>query len=109
MSFSILGLGLLKVLLKELESSRDTRVAGNTGCVSPLQDLGLDRGWDEQSIRGSTPGVRLDLLGFQDPCLDVPAYSSHHQGRRNNGGWTRGGFENCLESASGLMFLELGL
>ena len=52
------------------------RMAGKARSVSPLEDLGSERGWDEEAVRGSTPRIGFVFLGLDDLCLDLPGDSA---------------------------------
>ena len=80
-----------KVPLKELHGPVGPWVAGETGAMSPLQDLG-PHGIGHKAFTGrSVPWVRLVTEGLVNAGINILCQSSYHWGGRQNGILTRGG------------------
>jgi len=71
-----------KMSLQERQGAAHPRMTGETGRVTPLEDLGASRIGNKQAVRRAVTWVGLVFLGLLHQLLDLPGNSSHHAGGR---------------------------
>lgn len=73
------------MLPEEVQGSGETRIAGESGRVSPLQELRAGGVRNKQSVWGSPRRAGHRALRLADPLLHLPSCRSNNAGGREDG------------------------